>query len=153
MSKKKLNMIELLNVRLFSSIFMFIITNVRFAVYQSHVEHQQHQASRTLAAQQQQAAAVAAAPSVPIARAYGTPSFGGGGPGAFATAAIQPVDEEEPFEMTRRRQAATRFDRGARLVAELFAASCPPDVRTVVPQRRVDQLNEQVCRFESVSLA
>lgn len=59
------------------------------------------------------------------------------------TAAIQPVDEDDPFEMSRKRLSAMRYERDNRLMAELFSSVCLPDSRSVVPQSRIDQLKKQ----------
>lgn len=60
-----------------------------------------------------------------------------------SSAAIQPVDDEDPFEMSRKRLAAIRYDRDNRLMTELFSSACLPDSRSLVPQTRIDQLKRQ----------
>lgn len=56
---------------------------------------------------------------------------------------IQPVDEEDPFEMTSRKLSAIRYDRNNRLMLELFSPNCLPDQRTIIPQYRIEQLKKQ----------
>ncbi|KAI1726981.1 HMG (high mobility group) box domain-containing protein [Ditylenchus destructor] len=56
---------------------------------------------------------------------------------------IQPVDDEDPYELTGKRLSAIRFDRNNRLMSELFAPNYLPDTRSLVPQQRIDQLRKQ----------
>ncbi|CAD5212193.1 unnamed protein product [Bursaphelenchus okinawaensis] len=60
-----------------------------------------------------------------------------------SAAAIQPVDDEDPFEMTRKRVAGIRYDRDNRLMSEVFSSAALPDTRTLVAQSRIDQLKRQ----------
>jgi hypothetical protein len=56
---------------------------------------------------------------------------------------IQPVDDEDPFEMAGKRLAAIRYDRNNRLMAELFSSNFVPDPRTFVPQHRIEHIRRQ----------
>uniref|UniRef100_A0A915EM50 Uncharacterized protein n=1 Tax=Ditylenchus dipsaci TaxID=166011 RepID=A0A915EM50_9BILA len=68
---------------------------------------------------------------------------GGGDAASITGVIIQPVDEEDPFEMTGKRLSAIRFDRNNRLMSELFAPNYLPDTRSLVPQQRINQLRKQ----------
>uniref|UniRef100_A0A7E4W3C6 HMG box domain-containing protein n=1 Tax=Panagrellus redivivus TaxID=6233 RepID=A0A7E4W3C6_PANRE len=56
---------------------------------------------------------------------------------------IQPVIDEEPFEMSPKRLAAMRFERNQRLLLELFNGVPMPDVRTFVSPGRIEALRKQ----------
>ncbi|KAI6195367.1 HMG box domain-containing protein [Aphelenchoides besseyi] len=94
--------------------------------YQAAVEHQQHQASRNI-----------------NHGGAGAAKVNGGHYHVPPTATIQPVDEEDPLELTRKRQSGHRYERNNRLMLELFTGACLPDTRTVVPQNRIDMLKKQ----------
>jgi len=61
---------------------------------------------------------------------------------------IQPVDDEDPYEMTSKRLSAIRYDRNNRLMTELFSTSYLPDQRSMVPQHRIEQLRRQGLSLE-----
>ena len=56
---------------------------------------------------------------------------------------IQPIDEEDPFEITGKRLAAVRYDRNNRLIADLFSSAAVPDLRSVVAKNRIELLRKQ----------
>lgn len=62
---------------------------------------------------------------------------------------IQPLDEEDPFELTGKRLAAIRFDRNNRLMSELFNSNFLPDSRNIIPKNRIDTLNKQAANLSS----
>ena len=56
---------------------------------------------------------------------------------------IQPVIDEDPYEVTPRRLAAMRFERNQRLALELFNGQPMPDVRIFVAPQRIESLRKQ----------
>uniref|UniRef100_A0A183BP57 HMG box domain-containing protein n=1 Tax=Globodera pallida TaxID=36090 RepID=A0A183BP57_GLOPA len=78
----------------------------------------------------------------------------GGGSGRKAAAEavtgvfMQPIDEEDPFELAGKRLAAIRYDRNNRLMAELFSPAYLPDPRSFVPQQRIDHFRRQRMSLE-----
>jgi hypothetical protein len=56
---------------------------------------------------------------------------------------IQPVIDEDPFEITPKRLAAMRFERNQRLCLELFNGQPMPEVRTFVAPQRIESLRKQ----------
>ncbi|KAL3087326.1 hypothetical protein niasHS_008645 [Heterodera schachtii] len=61
---------------------------------------------------------------------------------------MQPIDDEDPFELAGKRLAAIRYDRNNRLMAELFSPSYLPDPRAFVPQQRIDHFRRQRMSLE-----
>lgn len=56
---------------------------------------------------------------------------------------IQPIDEEDPFELTAKHLAVIRFDRNNRLMSELFNSNYLPDTRNIMPQARIEAWRKQ----------
>jgi hypothetical protein len=56
---------------------------------------------------------------------------------------IQPVIDEDPYEVTPRRLAALRFERNQRLCVEPFNGQPMPEVRTFVAPHRIESLRKQ----------
>ncbi|KAL3096530.1 hypothetical protein niasHT_028943 [Heterodera trifolii] len=61
---------------------------------------------------------------------------------------MQPIEDEDPFELAGKRLAAIRYDRNNRLMAELFSPSYLPDPRVFVPQQRIDHFRRQRMSLE-----
>ncbi|KAI6241140.1 HMG box [Aphelenchoides fujianensis] len=118
------------------------------AVYQQEYEQEKLEYDRTLKAYQAAVEQQQLQASRQIAQGAGLPKLHAGHQLPPA-ATIQPVDEEDPFEMTRKRQCAARYDRDNRLMADLFTGACLPDTRTMVPQNRIDILKKQASSLSS----